>query len=66
MKALIYKDFTTTKTSIGLMTLIMAAIAFVFNNEGQLEFFPLTFILLPTILWESCLESTPKATLISI
>ena len=50
MKALIYKDFTTTKTSIGLMTVIMAAIAFVFNNEGQLEFFPLTFILLPTIL----------------
>lgn len=50
MKALIYKDLTTTKSSIGLMTLIMVAVAFVFNKEGQLELFPLTFILLPTIL----------------
>lgn len=50
MKALIYKDLATTKSSIGLMTVIMVAIAFVFNKEGQLALFPLTFILIPTIL----------------
>ena len=49
MKALIYKDFISTKKSMGLMAIILVAMGYYFHRENQLALLPFTFALIPTI-----------------
>ncbi len=66
MKALIYKDFISTKKSMGLMAIIMIAMGYYFHKENQLALLPFTFALIPTIFWGSSLVLTTLATMTNI